>query len=52
MDRQSEDQARAAASAVDIDLPGACVLGVIDNLALLASHAAVLDRFLAEHPEL
>ncbi|MDO6413950.1 DUF4089 domain-containing protein [Sphingomonas sp. BIUV-7] len=52
MDESVEDKARAAALAVGIDLPAACVPGVIDNLALLASHAALLDRFLAEHPEI
>jgi len=52
MDEQFEDEARAAAASVCIDLPDACVAGVIDNLALLASHTAVLERFLAEHPDL
>lgn len=52
MDETDEQKARAAAATVGIDLPEACVPGVIDNLALLATHAALLDRFLAEHPDL
>ena len=52
MDADQEQQARSAASAAGIALPDACVPGVIDNLALLASHAALLDRFLTEHPDL
>jgi hypothetical protein len=47
-----EERARAAALRAGIDLPDECVPGVIDNLALLAAHAALLDRFLAEHPDL
>ncbi len=52
MDEREEKQARDAAATAGIDLPDACVPGVIDNLALLASHAALLDRFLNEHPAL
>jgi hypothetical protein len=52
MEKSDEEKARNAAKSVGIDLPAECVPGVIDNLALLATHAALLDRFLAEHPEL
>lgn len=49
---EREEEARGAAARAGIDLPEACVSGVIDNLALLASHAALLDRFLEERPDL
>jgi hypothetical protein len=52
MDDREEKRARNAAATAGIDLPDACVPGVIDNLALLASHTALLDRFLDEHPDL
>jgi hypothetical protein len=51
MDKSDEENARDAARSVGIDLAAQCVPGVIDNLALLATHAALLDRFLAEHPD-
>ena len=46
-----EEDAAAAAEAIGLDLPDACIAGVIDNRRLLDSHLARLDAFLAEHPD-
>lgn len=45
VERQSDEEqvARAAAARIGIDLEAECLPGVIENLRLLAKHAALLE---------
>lgn len=49
---EEESVAREESAKAGIDLPEECVGGVVENRRLLASHAALLDDFLAGHPDL
>ncbi|PZU11697.1 AtzG-like protein [Sphingomonas sp.] len=40
---EEEREAREAAARIGIDLPDQCVPGVVENLRLLAHHAALLN---------
>ncbi len=50
-DNMTDQEFEEAAELLDIDVPGPCRAGVSANLALLASHARLLDRWVETDEE-